>query len=369
MLTKNKKKGIATEYKGIWFRSRLEAKWARVFDAAGYKWEYEPLDLHYYQPDFRVVIGRDTYIVEVKPLTGDDWWVEGAADLVRTRKEHNYRMVVVADPDNVIVLENDGETWFKIKLNSLKKYWSSAVNGTQWKPQSSTTNTKSKPVQINHNQSLQSNLRPTVLPHRPELCDHPYLYPRCGCKPVDYVYNWKPANEPLTDKAALEALTVFCQTVWNDESTPNCDLIWYKNLASLVVTGTTIKYRGDFDATMDVLRRILFVNTSGDSSIFSAQHVDLLRRRANILRQLMLRCGTVVIIPSSDYDNVLQTINVLDDNRQSPHQINNKYLTGLSVTWDYANSMIGRVHTRMKQLTDNWCKPCVWNGGVWGGCS
>lgn len=50
-------KAIQTEYKGYKFRSRLEARWAVFFDAAGIKWEYEPQgfeceDGTRYLPDF-----------------------------------------------------------------------------------------------------------------------------------------------------------------------------------------------------------------------------------------------------------------------------------------------------------------------------
>lgn len=53
-------KSLPTYYKGITFRSRLEARWAIIFDELGYKWEYEPeafLIEHYeqsfgYLPDF-----------------------------------------------------------------------------------------------------------------------------------------------------------------------------------------------------------------------------------------------------------------------------------------------------------------------------
>lgn len=39
-------KAKPTRYKGIQFRSRLEAQWAAFFDALGWDWEYEPnLDL------------------------------------------------------------------------------------------------------------------------------------------------------------------------------------------------------------------------------------------------------------------------------------------------------------------------------------
>ena len=52
-------KAIETFYNGHRFRSRLEARWAVVFDALGVKYEYEPEgfvlpDGTYYLPDFRV---------------------------------------------------------------------------------------------------------------------------------------------------------------------------------------------------------------------------------------------------------------------------------------------------------------------------
>ena len=47
---------IQTNYKGYHFRSRLEARWAVFFDAAGMKWEYEPegfdVNGRAYLPDF-----------------------------------------------------------------------------------------------------------------------------------------------------------------------------------------------------------------------------------------------------------------------------------------------------------------------------
>jgi len=60
---------IPTIYKGVQFRSRLEARWACMFDLAYWEWEYEPFDAEGYIPDF--LIRRRTpgdYIVEVKPI-------------------------------------------------------------------------------------------------------------------------------------------------------------------------------------------------------------------------------------------------------------------------------------------------------------
>lgn len=69
-----------TYYKGIRFRSRLEAKWAVFFDACGVEWEYEPegYDLRdgiSYLPDFKLygVVGRGAgdLFVEVKGVMND----------------------------------------------------------------------------------------------------------------------------------------------------------------------------------------------------------------------------------------------------------------------------------------------------------
>lgn len=65
----NTARAIETEYRGYRFRSRLEARYAVFFDAAGIAWEYEPegfdLDGKRYLPDF-FLPELKTY-VEVKP--------------------------------------------------------------------------------------------------------------------------------------------------------------------------------------------------------------------------------------------------------------------------------------------------------------
>lgn len=66
-----RKKGIPTEYNGIRFRSRLEARWAAFFDGVGWPWQYEPFDLDGYIPDFVLPVGwggePHPILVEVKP--------------------------------------------------------------------------------------------------------------------------------------------------------------------------------------------------------------------------------------------------------------------------------------------------------------
>lgn len=69
-------KAHPTFYKRVRFRSRLEARWAAFFDLIGWRWEYEPLDLNGWTPDFRVTFDclrpksccpEHSLLVEVKP--------------------------------------------------------------------------------------------------------------------------------------------------------------------------------------------------------------------------------------------------------------------------------------------------------------
>jgi len=63
-----------TRYRGITFRSRLEARWASFFDLTGWRWEYEPLDLAGWIPDFALIGAEHPILAEVKPImwAGDD---------------------------------------------------------------------------------------------------------------------------------------------------------------------------------------------------------------------------------------------------------------------------------------------------------
>ncbi len=59
--------GIATDYAGTRFRSRVEARWAAFFDQIRWPWAYEALDLSGYVPDFVILFpGRAHLLVEVK---------------------------------------------------------------------------------------------------------------------------------------------------------------------------------------------------------------------------------------------------------------------------------------------------------------
>ena len=63
-------KGIApirTLYKDVTFRSKLEAKWAAWFDQNGISWEYEPIPMGNWLPDFRIKTQNEETYVEIKP--------------------------------------------------------------------------------------------------------------------------------------------------------------------------------------------------------------------------------------------------------------------------------------------------------------
>lgn len=65
-------KSLPSTYNGVTFRSRLEARWAALFDSYGIQWAHEPEGFETpsgnYLPDFYLP-RMDTY-VEVKPAIG-----------------------------------------------------------------------------------------------------------------------------------------------------------------------------------------------------------------------------------------------------------------------------------------------------------
>lgn len=87
-------KAIETRYAGCHFRSRLEARYAVLFDSLGIKWQYEPegykLPSGYYLPDFYLpdVFDRQPepgVWFEVKPYNQqDERWYELSGDANKT---------------------------------------------------------------------------------------------------------------------------------------------------------------------------------------------------------------------------------------------------------------------------------------------
>jgi hypothetical protein len=90
-----------THYRGYRFRSRLEARWAVFFDAAGIEWQYEVEGFNvngtYYLPDFWLP-GLKTF-VEIKPDTNSAFAAESLLrDLVNAQNCHG---IIIFDRPNV----------------------------------------------------------------------------------------------------------------------------------------------------------------------------------------------------------------------------------------------------------------------------
>ncbi len=65
---------IPTSYGGRNYRSRLEARWAAMFDLFHWKYEYEPFDINGWFPDFSISCKNEKgrILVEVKPIDKPD---------------------------------------------------------------------------------------------------------------------------------------------------------------------------------------------------------------------------------------------------------------------------------------------------------
>jgi len=96
-----------TGINGIRFRSRIEAQWAEMFTKLGWEWEYEPIDLKGYIPDFILKFPHRHVLVEVKGDT-DIKNIEQYADkIVKSGWDGEFLLVCsvlpeIAEDDNNI---------------------------------------------------------------------------------------------------------------------------------------------------------------------------------------------------------------------------------------------------------------------------
>lgn len=139
-----------TRYKGILFRSRLEATWACFFDMVKTEWQYEPLDFRGWVPDFWINLkchrkssccNYHELMAEVKPaLTVDqllsmkkpsmpslDEWIDPAPTLLGTSPKVSYWVMSCGDGGGVC----DMEYWFGYDANP-NLLWAEASNITRW---------------------------------------------------------------------------------------------------------------------------------------------------------------------------------------------------------------------------------------------
>lgn len=123
-----------TLYKGILFRSRLEARYACYFDQRGWAWTYEPYDLHGYSPDFSLTTqDLSGVLVEVKPATKYGHLTAPIGRIIRTGWK-GYWLVTGADPD-IAILGKGRQSLGRVYLGSQDpSAWAAACNITQWMP-------------------------------------------------------------------------------------------------------------------------------------------------------------------------------------------------------------------------------------------
>lgn len=116
-------KPIPTKYHGVLFRSRLEARYAVLFNELGLKWEYEAqgFDLEklgWYLPDFRVEgDSGKRYFIEIKPIPLTDEEENKVKALQGCPPEHGDGALAVVGTPEVPIIEWTGS--FSAEWNQL----------------------------------------------------------------------------------------------------------------------------------------------------------------------------------------------------------------------------------------------------------
>lgn len=104
--------GIATYLDGVKYRSRLEARWAALFTFLGWRFEYEPIDLVLYQPDYLIYPGacggQAALLAEVRPSFGADW-AQAARDKIAASGWLGRSVVLGSTIDSVDAWAHCGE--------------------------------------------------------------------------------------------------------------------------------------------------------------------------------------------------------------------------------------------------------------------
>lgn len=137
---------IPTTYRGIRMRSRLEAKWAAMFDLMGWKWEYEAIDLNGWVPDFLILKIENPpakiikpILVEIKPIYYYDFPKEIILKIEKSLNHSvEYHVLIFGiNPDFIWEL-NEKKGWiFQTYLSRLSPThypgnWARATNKAQW---------------------------------------------------------------------------------------------------------------------------------------------------------------------------------------------------------------------------------------------
>lgn len=100
--------GIPTLYQGTLFRSRHEASFAAFFDELKIQWEYEPLDLAGYIPDFLLKYEKHPLLIEIKPACED---VEAAKLKIECSGWEHDVAILIDGGSNIVGHMRDDDVW------------------------------------------------------------------------------------------------------------------------------------------------------------------------------------------------------------------------------------------------------------------
>lgn len=78
---------------GIRFRSLVEARWAEMFSKLGWQWEYEPIELNGYIPDFIIKFPHRHLLVEVKGETNMENIEQYAEKIIKSGWDGEFLLV------------------------------------------------------------------------------------------------------------------------------------------------------------------------------------------------------------------------------------------------------------------------------------
>ena len=119
-----------TTYNGVNFRSRLEAQWAAYFDLLKISWDYEPVDLKGWTPDFSLkILGYDNVFVEVKPF-----YDEATFRRIVAHCGNVPCVLAVAKGCLYLCSLEEGEPFWTENLCNKPSLWCEAGNRVQWRP-------------------------------------------------------------------------------------------------------------------------------------------------------------------------------------------------------------------------------------------
>lgn len=138
-----------TMYNGRLYRSRLEARYAAMYDILNYKYEYEPFDLPGWSPDFLLQIDIDKVLIEVKPISNiRELEINYLEKLIKAVKGTDYRLAVCGSNNEIFIYQewpmvfgsHDGKnvpecSVFLPRLdlsNSYTEAWKEAANVVQF---------------------------------------------------------------------------------------------------------------------------------------------------------------------------------------------------------------------------------------------